>query len=215
MIEIAGAPVAGTDEILTPDALAFLADLEATFGSRREVLLQARRDRQAAIDSGADLDFDPLTADLRAADWTVSAAPADLDDRRVEITGPAELKMMINALNSGARVFMADLEDAVSPTWANVVGGQVALRDAVRGELAYTSPEGKAYRVGERPAQLVVRPRGWHLEERHVLVDGRPMSASLVVIGIRRLRGHDVSRTATIAFAPPLLVGWLVAVMAS
>ena len=184
MIEIAGAPVAGTDEILTPDALAFLADLEATFGPRREVLLQARRDRQAAIDSGADLDFDPLTADLRAADWTVPAAPAELDDRRVEITGPAEPKMMINALNSGARVFMADLEDALSPTWANVVGGQVALRDAVRGELAYTSPEGKAYRVGERPAQLVVRPRGWHLEERHVLVDGRPMSASLVDAGL-------------------------------
>jgi malate synthase len=184
MIEIAGPAVPGVDAILTPDALVVLADLQATFGPRREALLQVRRDRQAAIDGGAELDFDPSTADLRAADWLVPTAPADLDDRRVEITGPAEPKMMINALNSGARVFMADLEDALSPTWANVVGGQVALRDAVRGELAFTSPEGKAYRVGERPAQLLVRPRGWHLEERHVLVDGRPMSASLVDAGL-------------------------------
>jgi malate synthase len=184
MIEISGPAVAGVDAILTPDALAFLADLQATFGPRREALLQARRDRQAAIESGVELDFDPATADLRSADWTVPPAPADWDDRRVEITGPAEPKMMINALNSGARVFMADLEDALSPTWANVIGGQVALRDAVRGELAFTSPEGKAYRVGERPAQLVVRPRGWHLDERHLLLDGRPLSASLVDAGL-------------------------------
>ncbi len=184
MIEIAGPVVTGADRILTPEALALLADLQTTFGPRRATLLQVRRDRQAAIDAGADLDFDPATADLRAAAWTVPPAPADLADRRVEITGPAEPKMMINALNSGARVFMADLEDALSPTWANVIGGQVALRDAVRGELAFMSPEGKAYRVGERPAQLVVRPRGWHLEDRHVLVDGRPMSASLVDAGL-------------------------------
>jgi malate synthase len=184
MIEIAGPPVAGAEQILTPDALAFLADLQARFGARRDALLQARRERQAAIDAGADLHFDPATADLRAADWTVPPAPADLDDRRVEITGPAEPKMMINALNSGARVFMADLEDALSPTWANVIGGQVALRDAVRGELAFTSPEGREYRVGERPAQLVVRPRGWHLEERHVTLDGAPTSASLVDAGL-------------------------------
>jgi malate synthase len=184
MIEVAGSPVPGADEILTPDALVFLADLQATFGARREALLQARRDRQAAIDGGADLDFEPSTAELRAADWTVPPAPADLEDRRVEITGPAEPKMMINALNSGARVFMADLEDALSPTWGNVIAGQVALREAVRGELAFTSPEGKAYRVGERPAQLVVRPRGWHLEERHLTLDGRPLSASLVDAGL-------------------------------
>ncbi len=184
MIEVTGAGVPGIDDILTPDALVFLADLQATFGPRREALLQARRDRQAAIDDGADLDFDPATADVRDDDWTVRPAPADLDDRRVEITGPAEPKMMINALNSGARVFMADLEDALSPTWANVVGGQVALRDAVRGQLAFTSPEGKAYQVGERPAQLVVRPRGWHLEERHLALDGAPVSASLVDAGL-------------------------------
>jgi len=184
MIEVAGSPVPGADEILTPDALAFLADLQATFGARREALLQARRDRQAAIDVGVDLDFDPTTVELRAADWTVPPPPADLEDRRVEITGPAEPKMMINALNSGARVFMADLEDALSPTWGNVIGGQVALRDAVRGELAFTSPEGKAYLVGERPAQLVIRPRGWHLGERHLALDGRPLSASLVDAGL-------------------------------
>ena len=184
MIEVRGLAVPGMDEILSAEALAFVADLQSRFGPRRDALLQARRDRQAAIDAGADLDFDPSTAEIRAAAWTVPAAPADLDDRRVEITGPAEPKMMINALNSGARVFMADLEDALSPTWANVVGGQVALRDAVRGELAFTSPEGKAYRVGEQPAQLVVRPRGWHLDERHVLVDGRPVSASLVDAGL-------------------------------
>ena len=184
MIDVAGAAVPGMADVLTPDALAFLADLQATFGPRRERLLQVRRDRQAEIDEGAELDFGPPTAELRAADWTVPTAPADLDDRRVEITGPAEPKMMINALNSGARVFMADLEDALSPTWANMVGGQRALRDAVRGVLAFTSPEGKAYRVGERPAQLVVRPRGWHLEERHLLVEGRPLSASLVDAGL-------------------------------
>ena len=183
-IAVDGPSIAGADAVLTPEALAFLGDLQARFGARREALLQARRDRQAALDAGAELDFDPESAELRAAQWFVPPAPADLDDRRVEITGPAEPKMMINALNSGARVFMADLEDALSPTWANVVGGQVALRDAVRGELAFTSPEGKAYRVGEEPAQLVVRPRGWHLEERHLVKDGRPMSASLVDAGL-------------------------------
>src|SRR5919112_5750404 len=154
MIEVLAPAVAGLDSILTPEASAFLADLETRFGPRRATLLQARRDRQAALDAGEDLAFDPATADIRAGDWTVPPAPPDWDDRRVEITGPAEPKMMINALNSGARVFMADLEDALSPTWANVIGGQVALRDAVRGELAFTSPEGKAYRVGERIATL-------------------------------------------------------------
>ncbi len=185
MIEIAASPGSvAVDEILTPDALTFVADLEAAFGPRRADLLRARRDRQAAIDAGADLDFDPATADIRAADWTVPPAPADLADRRVEITGPAEPKMMINALNSGARVFMADLEDSLSPTWSNVVGGQAALRSAVRHELAFTSPDGRAYRVGERPARLVVRPRGWHLDERHVRIDGRPVSASLFDAGL-------------------------------
>jgi malate synthase len=184
MIEIAGAAVHAADEILSPDALAFVADLERRFGPRRDVLLQARRDRQADIDNGTDLAFDPATADIRDGDWTVPPAPADLDDRRVEITGPAEPKMMINALNSGARVFMADLEDSLSPSWANVVGGQAALRAAVRHELTFDSPEGKPYRLNERVAILVVRPRGWHLDERHVLVDGHPISASLFDAGL-------------------------------
>jgi malate synthase len=185
MIEIAATrPAPGTDAILTPEALSFLADLQTAFGPRREALLAARRDRQAAIDAGTDLDFDPATADLRAADWTVPAAPAALTDRRVEITGPAEPKMMINALNSGARVFMADLEDSLSPGWENVVGGQVAIRSAVRRELQFDSPDGKAYRLNDDVATLVIRPRGWHLEERHALVDGRPMSASLFDAGL-------------------------------
>jgi malate synthase len=196
MIEIvATRPADGTDEILTPEALAFLGDLQARFGPRREALLQARRSRQAAIDAGLELDVDPATAGIRDGDWTVPSAPAALTDRRVEITGPAEAKMMINALNSGARVFMADLEDSLSPGWANVVGGQAAIRSAVRGDLRFDSPEGKAYRLNDRVATLVVRPRGWHLEESHVLVDGRPMSASLFDAGLE-LFHNGTERTA-------------------
>ncbi len=183
-IEVTDATIPGAAEILTPEALAFVADLQRRFGRERVSLLRAREDRQAELDAGALPDFPAATADVRAAEWTVAPAPADLDDRRVEITGPAEPKMMINALNSGARVFMADLEDSLSPTWANVVGGQAALRAAVRRELAFDSPEGKAYRLNERLATLVVRPRGWHLVERHVLVDGVPISASLFDFGL-------------------------------
>ncbi|MEX1172600.1 MAG: malate synthase A, partial [Chloroflexota bacterium] len=163
---------------------AFVADLQRRFGAVRLDLLRQRDDRQAELDAGRPLDFLAATREVREGDWTVAPAPADFDDRRVEITGPAEPKMMINALNSGARVFMADLEDALSPTWANVVGGQAALMDAVRGTLAFTSDEGKAYRVDEHPAQLVVRPRGWHLVESHVLVDGVPVSAALFDAGL-------------------------------
>jgi malate synthase len=176
--------VPGAAEILTPDALAFVADLHRRFNHERISLLEARHERQKELDAGVLPDFLPGTADVRAADWRVAPAPDDLNDRRVEITGPAEPKMMINALNSGARVFMADLEDALSPTWANVVGGQLALQAAVRRELTFTSPEGKAYRLNEDIATLLVRPRGWHLVERHVLVDGLPMSASLFDFGL-------------------------------
>src|SRR6266576_2357951 len=176
--------VPGAAEILTPDALAFVADLQRRFSHERISLLEARHERQKELDAGVLPDFLPGTADVRSGDWRVAPAPADLDDRRVEITGPAEPKMMINALNSGARVFMADLEDSLSPTWANVVGGQAALRSAVSGELTFDSPEGKAYRLNDRLATLVVRPRGWHLVERHVLVDGAPMSASLFDFGL-------------------------------
>jgi malate synthase len=183
-IDVTGPAVSGADEILTPDALAFVADLHRRFNRERIALLQAREDRQAELDAGVQPDFPVATAEVRSADWTVAPAPADLDDRRVEITGPAEPKMMINALNSGARVFMADLEDALSPTWPNVVGGQAALKAAVRRELTFDSPEGKSYRLNERLATLLVRPRGWHLVESHVLVDGAPISASLFDFGL-------------------------------
>ena len=181
---VTGPPVAEIERVLSPDALDFVADLQRRFGAQRRRILDERIERQARIDAGEPLDFRWDTAGIRADDWTVAPAPADFEDRRVEITGPAEPKMMINALNSGARVFMADLEDALSPTWANVVGGQAALIDAVRGTLEFTSPEGKAYRLGERVAQLVVRPRGWHLDEAHVQVDGEPVSASLFDAGL-------------------------------
>ena len=183
-VVVTGAPVEGAERVLTDEALAYIADLQRRFGHVRLDLLHRRHERQAELDAGGRLDFPAGTREIRDADWTVAPAPADFDDRRVEITGPAEPKMMINALNSGARVFMADLEDALSPTWANVVGGQAALMDAVRGTLAFESAEGKSYRLADRVAQLVVRPRGWHLVESHVLVDSVPVSASLFDAGL-------------------------------
>jgi malate synthase len=183
-IEVSGPSIPGTDRILTPEALAFVADLHRRFGAFRLDLLKRRAERQAELDAGVRPDFLVATAEIRETDWTVAPAPADLDDRRVEITGPAEPKMMINALNSGAHVFMADLEDALSPTWANVVGGQAAIAEATRGTLAFDAPDGKAYRLAPRRATLVVRPRGWHLIESHVLVDGVPVSASLFDFGL-------------------------------
>ncbi len=182
-VAISGPPVPGDAEILAPAALAFVAELERRFGGRRRELLAARPALRAAL-LGGDPHLLADTAAIRSADWRVPEAPEDLDDRRVEITGPAEPKMMINALNSGARVFMADLEDALSPTWSNIVGGQVALRGAVRRELTFDSPDGRTYRLAERTATLVVRPRGWHLDERHLLLDGVPLSASLVDFGL-------------------------------
>jgi malate synthase len=183
-VVVTGASITGSERVLTDEALAFVADLQRRFGQSRLDLLHRRHERQAELDAGARFDFLPGTREIRDGAWTVAPAPADFDDRRVEITGPAEPKMMINALNSGARVFMADLEDSLAPTWANLVEGQAALIDAVRGTLAYDSPEGKSYRLDERTAQLVVRPRGWHLVESHVLVDGAPMSASLFDAGL-------------------------------
>ena len=184
-VRILGSRVPAFDEILTPDALEFVADLQRSFGPIRDALLERRAERQSEIDAGATLGLLPETAAIRAdGSWRVAETPPDLVDRRVEITGPAEPKMAINALNSGARAFMADFEDALSPTWANVVGGQAACRDAVRGNLAFDSPEGKAYRLGERVATLLVRPRGWHLVESHLRVDGEPVSASLFDFGL-------------------------------
>ena len=184
-VELLGADVPGSTDVLTGDALAFVAELERRFRGERARLMRLRAERQEAIDVGATLDFHAETAEIRNdPSWHVAEAPPDLLDRRVEITGPAEPKMMINALNSGARVFMADLEDALSPTWANVVGGQAALWAAVRGVIAFRSPEGRDYRLGEHPATLLVRPRGWHLSERHVRVDGELVSASLFDFGL-------------------------------
>ncbi len=178
--------LSGADPILTADALAFIAQLHRRFDGRRRELLARRAKRRAELAShpaGAPLDFPVETADIRNAVWQVAASPPDLTDRRVEITGPVDRKMMINALNSGARVFMADLEDACSPTWANVVDGQRNLIEAVRRTLSL-DVGGKAYRLNDRTATLVVRPRGWHLEERHLHADGAPISASLADFGL-------------------------------
>ncbi|HEU0183051.1 MAG TPA: malate synthase A, partial [Agromyces mariniharenae] len=187
-IEIASATdVAGGDEILTDDALAFVDELHHRFDGRRRELLAARRARRERIAAGEPLDFLPETRDVREGDWRVPPPPAALTDRRVEITGPASPpKMAINALNSGARVWLADLEDASSPTWSNVVGSVRNLRDAARGTLAWTSPEGKAYALRDdvRRPTVVTRPRGWHLPEKHVLVDGERASGSLVDFGL-------------------------------
>ncbi|RDS84067.1 malate synthase A [Dyella psychrodurans] len=178
------AETAGYEDILTPDVLAFLARLHRFAEPRRQQLLQARRQRQARYDMGVLPDFRVDTKAIRESDWKVAPIPAALQDRRVEITGPVERKMIINALNSGAKVFMADFEDSSAPSFANQLDGQLNLRDAVNGTLQYRSPEGKEYRVGASPAVLVVRPRGWHLPERHVTVDGETMAGALVDFGL-------------------------------
>jgi malate synthase len=177
--EILGRRTPHSDAVLTPEALAFLSRLCRKFGQRRRELLERRRDVQARIRAGVPPAFPPETARIRNGEWRVAPIPKDLLDRRVEITGPAERKMIINALNSGASVFMADFEDSLSPTWENVVEGQQNLRDAVAGTIAFSGENGKEYRLGERTATLMVRPRGWHLEEAHVRLDGEPVPASL------------------------------------
>jgi len=171
--------------LLSPAALTFVADLERAFRERRSEILQRRRELQKDLDSGAALGFRPETRHVREGAWTIAPVPNDLLDRRVEITGPVERKMIINALNSGANVFMADFEDSCSPTWENVVASQKNLYDAVRRTIEYTHPTtGKQYRLGERLATLVVRPRGWHMVESHVTVDGEAVSASLFDFGL-------------------------------
>jgi malate synthase len=171
-------------EILTPEALAFIEKLVRTFGPAHDALLQARIKCQRRLDNGGMLDFLLETATIRQAEWTVAAVPADLADRRVEITGPVDRKMIINALNSGANVFMADFEDSNSPTWHNVMQGQINLRDAVRRTISFTSLEGKQYALKQEIATLMVRPRGWHLIEKHVRLDGVPVSASIFDFGL-------------------------------
>ena len=175
----------GAADILTDGALGFIAELHERFDMRRRELLAARIERQKRFDSGELPDFPEETRHIREADWTVGPIPADLLDRRVEITGPTNAKMVINALNSGAKVFMADFEDATAPVWDELVQGQANLRDRWLGKLAYTDPDsGKLYALGPDMAVLLVRPRGWHLPERHVTVDGQPVSGGLFDFGI-------------------------------
>jgi malate synthase len=183
-IEILPESPARYQEILTPQALEFVAALSRRFEGTRQQLLARRRERQKQLDAGQLPGFLPETAATRAADWKVARIPPPLLDRRVEITGPVDRKMIINALNSGASVFMADFEDANSPTWANGIEGQLNLRDAIRRTIEFRNPDGREYRLNERTAVLFVRPRGWHLNEKHVLVDGAQISGSLFDFGL-------------------------------
>ncbi|MGH9783796.1 MAG: malate synthase A [Terriglobia bacterium] len=183
-MEILG-PVQGAfAEILTPEALQFVAKLARRFTSVRDGLLAKRRERQAAIDAGRMPDFLPETKQIRDSAWTVAPIPADLADRRVEITGPVDRKMVINALNCGANVYMADFEDAHSPGWQATIEGQINVRDAVRGTIEYVNPEGVVYRLKPPLATLLVRPRGWHLDEKHLRVDGKPIPGGLFDFGL-------------------------------
>src|SRR6202045_4727716 len=183
-IEITGTLPENFSEILVPEALKLVAKLHRTFDGQRKELLERRNRQQAELDNGKTPDFLPETAQSRADDWRVAPIPTDITDRRVEITGPTDRKMVINALNSGAKVFMADFEDANAPTWHNMVDGHINLRDAVRRTIEFQSPEGKAYRLKDQVAVLFVRPRGWHLVEKHLLVDGEPVAGGLFDFGL-------------------------------
>jgi malate synthase len=185
-IAVEGPAVERGEEILTPEALAFVAELQRRFGGRRDELLAQRSQRRRQIAQDGRLDFPPETADVRDGDWQVAPAPPALQDRRVEITGPTERKMAVNAMNSGAQVWLADLEDANTPHWANVVAGQVNLVDCVREDLSFTSPEGKHYTLRDDAAlpTIVMRPRGWHLDERHLVLDGAPVVGALADFGL-------------------------------
>ena len=183
-IELLAAAPEGTESILTPEALAFVGDLHTQFAGRRAELLAKRAERAAAIEAGAQLGFLPETESVRNGEWSVGPAPADLNDRRVEITGPVNRRMMINALNSGAKVFMADLEDATSPSWFNSIDGQRNIYDSVRRTITFTNPDGRVYELKDELATLVIRPRGWHLPERHISIDGAEASGSLVDFGL-------------------------------
>lgn len=190
-VEILGHLEPGYREILDHDALSFLAGLHRRFDRRRQSLLRKRKARATELDAGAFMIFPHETADIRASEWTVRPAPADLQDRRVEITGPVDRKMVVNALNSGAKCFMADFEDATAPLWDNLVQGQINLRDAIRRQIDFTDEKsGKQYKIGDDVAVLIVRPRGWHLEERHVLINGEPVSGSLFDFGLYLFHNH-------------------------
>jgi malate synthase len=178
-VEVRGPEVPGLAEVLVPEAMELVAKLHRTFDGRRRQLLAARDERQARLDAGERPDFLPGTADIRAGDWRCAPVPADMQDRRVEITGPVDRKMIINALNSGAKAFMADFEDSNTPTWENCIAGQVNLRDAVLRTITFENPDGKKYRLNDTTATLLVRPRGWHLLEKHFAVDGEPVSGGI------------------------------------
>jgi malate synthase len=191
-VEVRGPVSDGFEQILTTDALTFLAELERRFGDERRRLLERRKEVDARLQSGWLPDFLPETREIREADWTIAPMPDDLEDRRVEITGPVDRKMIVNALNSGAKVFMADFEDATTPSWQNLIHGQINLRDAIRREIDFTDPDsGKDYRLHEQLATLLVRPRGWHLPEAHLHVDGAPMSGSLFDFGLYLFHNAD------------------------
>ena len=194
-IELLG-DLAPAGDILKPEALELLALLHRRFEEQRRNLLRARQEQQALRDSGSLPDFLPETAAIRAADWRIAPVPADLTDRRVEITGPVERKMVINALNSGACCFMADFEDSCAPTWENVLAGQVNLRDAVNGSISFTNPGGKHYALKDSTATLIVRPRGWHLVEKHCRIDGEPIAAGLFDFALYLANNHAALREA-------------------
>ncbi len=183
-LEIRGAMHDGFGEVLTPEALDFVEGLQRLFGPRRDQLLAARAERRARLRAGATLDFLEETHEIRESDWQVAPAPPDLRQRWVEITGPTERKMTINALNSGADGFMADFEDANAPTWQNMVEGHINLRDAIDATITYEGSDGRRYELGPDPATLLVRPRGWHLPERHLLLDGEPVAGALMDFGL-------------------------------
>src|SRR5258708_8811266 len=184
-VSISGRMSPGFETILTPEAIAFVAALERKFGAERRRLLAKRAEVQVKLDAGWKPEFPKATQAIRDGDWTVAPLPKDLLDRRVEITGPVDRKMIINALNCGASVFMADFEDASTPSWTNLIEGQINLREAIAGTIAFDDPvSGKHYQLHPKVAVLKVRPRGWHLPENHVLVDGAPMSGSLFDFGL-------------------------------
>ena len=183
-LNIHGKMEQGFEEILTPEALEFIEQLERHFGPRRKDLLEKRAERQKEIDAGKLPDFLKETEHIRSSDWTIASLPKDLEDRRVEITGPVERKMVINALNSGAKCFMADFEDANSPTWNNNIEGHINLRDAINRTISFTNPNGKQYSLKEETATLIVRPRGFHLEEKNITLDDKPISGGLMDFGL-------------------------------
>ncbi|MBP0724543.1 malate synthase A [Bacillus sp. RG28] len=198
-IKIIGNSLEGGNEILTKEALLFLGKLHSQFEDRRQALLLNRKERMDKLKNGESLHFLDETKDVREGEWTIGPLPSDLQNRRVEITGPVDRKMVINALNSDAFVFMADFEDATSPTWENIMNGQINLRDAVNRTISFSS-NGKTYHLKDKTATLVVRPRGWHLNEKHILVNGQQMSGSLVDFGLYFF--HNVNQLLTNGSGP-------------